>query len=105
MKHHRQSSPLRAIVLLRRVCQTCLFRRELDHTVFVSLDFTAVTFTEEGCQPCVQTQTWRAGPCIMSPREREVQLYPQAPGSLPVAFYGLQGYRGGILTRPHTGRG
>jgi hypothetical protein len=31
------------------------------------------------------------------------QLYPQAPGSLFVTFYYWQGYRGGILTRLHTG--
>jgi hypothetical protein len=30
------------------------------------------------------------------------QLYPQALGSLFVAFYDSQGYGGGILTRRHT---
>jgi hypothetical protein len=40
----------------------------------------------------------------MSPSDRVAQLYPQAPGSFSVAFYGSQGYVGGILTRLHTGR-
>jgi hypothetical protein len=31
------------------------------------------------------------------------QLYPQAPGSLFIAFYDLQGYGGGILTHLHMG--
>jgi hypothetical protein len=39
----------------------------------------------------------------MSPSDREAQLYPQAPGSLSVAFYDSQGYGGDILTLPHTG--
>jgi hypothetical protein len=30
------------------------------------------------------------------------QLYPQAPGSFPVAFFDSQGYGGGILTRLNT---
>jgi hypothetical protein len=33
------------------------------------------------------------------------QLYPQAPGSIFVAFYDSQGYGGGILTCLHTGFG
>jgi hypothetical protein len=31
------------------------------------------------------------------------QFYPQAPGSLFVAFYDSQGYDGDILTRLHGG--
>jgi hypothetical protein len=31
------------------------------------------------------------------------QLYPQAPGSIFIAFYDSQGYGGGILTRLHPG--
>jgi hypothetical protein len=38
----------------------------------------------------------------MSLSDRMVQLYPQAPGSLFVAFHDSQGYGGGILTRLHT---
>jgi hypothetical protein len=37
------------------------------------------------------------------PGDRVAQLYPQAPGSLFVAFYDSQGYGGGILIRLHTG--
>jgi hypothetical protein len=39
----------------------------------------------------------------MSSSDRVAQLYPQALGSLFVAFYDSQGYGGGILTRlpPH----
>jgi hypothetical protein len=40
----------------------------------------------------------------MSPSDRVAQLYPQALGSLSVAFYDSQGYSGGILTRLHTRR-
>jgi hypothetical protein len=35
--------------------------------------------------------------------DRVAQLYPQAPGSLFVAFYDSQDYGGGILTHLHTG--
>jgi hypothetical protein len=39
----------------------------------------------------------------MFPSDRMVQLHPQAPGSLSVALYDLQGYGGGILTHLLTG--
>jgi hypothetical protein len=39
----------------------------------------------------------------MSPSDRVAQLYPQAPGSLFVAFYDWQGYGGGTQTRLHAG--
>jgi hypothetical protein len=39
----------------------------------------------------------------MSPSDRVAQVYPQAPGSLFVAFYDPRGYSGGILTCLHTG--
>jgi hypothetical protein len=39
----------------------------------------------------------------MSPSDGVAQFYPQAPGSLFVAFYDSQGYGGDILTRLHTG--
>jgi hypothetical protein len=42
-------------------------------------------------------------PVFMSPSDRVDQLHRQALGSLFVAFYGLQGYGGGIRTRLHTG--
>jgi hypothetical protein len=37
-------------------------------------------------------------PVFISPRKRVTQLYPQAMGSLFVASYDSQGYRGGIRT-------
>jgi hypothetical protein len=40
---------------------------------------------------------------VCPPSDRVAQLYPQAPGSLFVAFYGSRGYGGGILTRLRTG--
>jgi hypothetical protein len=40
---------------------------------------------------------------FMSPSDRVAQLYPEALGSLFVAFYNSQGYDGGILTRLHRG--
>jgi hypothetical protein len=42
-------------------------------------------------------------PVFMSPSDSVIQLYPQAAGSLFVAFYDSQGYGGGILARLHTG--
>jgi hypothetical protein len=39
----------------------------------------------------------------MSCSDRVAQLYPQAPGSLFVAFYYSQNYGGCILTRLHAG--
>jgi hypothetical protein len=35
---------------------------------------------------------------------RVAELYPQAAGSLFVAFYDSQGYGGGIRTRLHMGK-
>jgi hypothetical protein len=42
-------------------------------------------------------------PVFISPRNRVVQLYPQALGSLFVASYDSQGYGGGIRPLLHTG--
>jgi hypothetical protein len=39
---------------------------------------------------------------IISPRNRVAQPYPQALGSLSIAFYDSQGYGGGIRARLHT---
>jgi hypothetical protein len=36
-------------------------------------------------------------------RDRVAQLYPQAPGSISVAFYDLQSYGGDILTHLDMG--
>jgi hypothetical protein len=40
---------------------------------------------------------------FISPRNRVIQLYPRALGSLFVASYDSQGYGGGIRTRLHRG--
>jgi hypothetical protein len=42
-------------------------------------------------------------PVFISPRNRVAQLYPQALGSLFIAFYDSQGYSGGIRLRLPTG--
>jgi hypothetical protein len=42
-------------------------------------------------------------PVFIFPRNRVAQLCPQAPGSLFVASYDLQGYAGGIRTRLQAG--
>jgi hypothetical protein len=42
-------------------------------------------------------------PLFISPRNRVARLYPQALGSLFVAFYDSHGYGGGIRPRLHTG--
>jgi hypothetical protein len=39
----------------------------------------------------------------MSPSNRVVRLYRQAPAPLYVSFYDSQGYGGGILTRLYKG--
>jgi hypothetical protein len=39
----------------------------------------------------------------VSPVDRVAQLYPQAPGSIFVAFYDSMGYGGVILTSLHAG--
>jgi hypothetical protein len=58
--------------------------------------------TEQGRQPCVQPPNMEDQvPVFMSPSDRVAQLYPQAPGSLLIAFHVSQGYGGGILTRIH----
>jgi hypothetical protein len=48
-------------------------------------------------------QPGRPGPVFISPKNRVVQLYPQALGSHFVAFYDTQGCCGGIRTRFDTG--
>jgi hypothetical protein len=42
-------------------------------------------------------------PVLISPRNRVAQLYPQALGSLFIAFYDSLAYGGGIRPRLHTG--
>jgi hypothetical protein len=55
------------IAFPRSFYQACLFRRKLDHPVF-TLDFATVFFfTEQGCQPCVQPQSWRIRTLYLCP--------------------------------------
>jgi hypothetical protein len=42
-------------------------------------------------------------PIFISPKNRVVQIYPRALGSLSVASYDSHGYGGGILSLLHTG--
>jgi hypothetical protein len=76
--HHRQTGPFSAIILLTRLCQTCLSRRELDYPVFPSVGFTAVMFiAQQGRQPCVQTLTLEDQVSVfMFPSDRVAQFYP-----------------------------
>jgi hypothetical protein len=97
--HHWQNSPFWAISFLRRFCQIA---SGFDLFEFRNNNF----FTEQGRQPCVQPPTWRTRSLYLGPpRNRVAQSYLQAPGSLFVAFYDLQGYGGytSILTRLQTG--
>jgi hypothetical protein len=74
------------------------------HPLITSLDFSTIFIL----QSKVVSLTFNPhpggpGPCIHAHNDRVAQLYPQATGSLYVAFYGSQGNGGGILTRIHTG--
>jgi hypothetical protein len=42
-------------------------------------------------------------PVFISHKKRVAQIYPQALGSLFVAFYDAQGYGGDMRTRLHAG--
>jgi hypothetical protein len=85
--HHWKNGPFWTIIFLRRFCQTYLFRHELDHLVFISSDFVTVFFYASRSlalhpTPNLEDQV----PVFMSPSERLAQLYPQAVGSVFVAF-------------------
>jgi hypothetical protein len=77
----------------------------VDHPVFTYLDFIIVFFFYEARSlalrptPNLEDQV----SVFMSSRHRVAQLYPQAPGSLFVAFYDSQGYGGDIRPRLHKG--
>jgi hypothetical protein len=63
--HHWKNSPFGAIVFLRRFCQTCLFRPELDHPVFTFLDFATVIFLQSKAVSLVSNPQPRGpGLCI-----------------------------------------
>jgi hypothetical protein len=74
------------------------------HPGFTSLDFATVIFYRAKSSALRLTTNLEDQVTeIMSPSDnRVVQLYPQAPGSLFIAFYDSQGCGGGILTRLHT---
>jgi hypothetical protein len=77
---------------LRRSC------RFVDHPVFTSLDF-ALFYTEQGRPVLRQSHNLEDQVSVfMSPSDRVAQLYPQAVGSIFVAYYDSQGCGGGILT-------
>jgi hypothetical protein len=66
---------------------------------FISIsDFATITFYRARSSAYVQPQPGGQVSVFMSPSDRVAQLYPQAPGSLFVAFYDSQVYGGGILT-------
>jgi hypothetical protein len=82
----------------RRFFQICL---GLDHPVFTSLDFPKLNYFQSNfISLASKPQPGGAGPCIYVP-----QLYPQAPGSLFVAFCDSQGQGRVILTRLNTRNG
>jgi hypothetical protein len=78
---------------------------DVNQTIRLSLLWISQQYfscTEQGHQPRVQPPNLEDQiPVFMSPSDRVTQLYPQAPGSLFVAFYDSQGYSGGINTRLH----
>jgi hypothetical protein len=91
-----------ATAFLRRFCHICL---ELDHPVFTSLDFaTVICVQSKVISFAFNPQLGGPGLYIYVPCDRVVQLHPQAPGTLFITFYDLQGYSGGILTRLHMGQ-
>jgi hypothetical protein len=96
-RRHWPNNPFWANDFLRRYCQAHLFHPELYHP---TLEFSGlhksnfllnkvISFASNP-QPgrldlCIYIPPWQSGPVI-----------PQAPGSLFVAFYDLQGYSGGM---------
>jgi hypothetical protein len=69
------------------------------------MDFATIFFTENDPQlhlqpPNIEDQV----PVFMSTSDRVTLLYPQALGSLFVAFCDSQGYDGGILTCLHIAK-
>jgi hypothetical protein len=95
--HHWQNSTFWAIAFLRRFCQiwTGFYFIGFRNNNFYRARSSALPPT-----PNLEDQV----PVFISPSDRVTQLYPQAPGSLFVAFCKSQGYGGGILTRLHTGK-
>jgi hypothetical protein len=91
---------MKTVLFSNDVCQMCL---KLNHFLFTSLDFTTVIFYRAKSSalrptPNLEDQSL----AFISPSNKVAQLYPQALGSLFVAFYDSQGYGGGILTCLHV---
>jgi hypothetical protein len=86
------------------ICKTALFEPYPSlgdyvrlHLVFTSLDFSTIFFYRARSSALRPTPNLDCQVSVfMSPSDRMAQLYPQAPGSLFVAFYDSQG-EGGIL--------
>jgi hypothetical protein len=75
------------------------------HLIFTCFYFATILFYRVRSSALRQTPNLEDQVSVfMSLCDRVAQLYPQAPGSLFVAFYDSQGYGGVILTRLHTGR-
>jgi hypothetical protein len=86
--HHWQNSSFWAIAFL----WFCQIYRELDQPIFTSLDFaTIISFyraRSSALRPTLNLEDQVS--VFMSPRDMVAQLYPQAPGTLFVAFYDSQ---------------
>jgi hypothetical protein len=75
------------------------------HPVFTSLDFTIIFYFYRARSSSALHPTASAEdniPVFMSTSDRVALLYPQAPHSLFITYYDLQGYGGGVLTHLHT---
>jgi hypothetical protein len=92
---HWQNGRFWATAFFTRFFQVCLFHCESDTLVLTFLDFVTIIFYRISSSALCSTPN----PLCMSPSDTVAQLHPQAPGSLFVSFYNLQGYSGGTLTR------
>jgi hypothetical protein len=75
----------------------------IAHPVFTSLDSQQYFFYRISSSALRPTPNLEEQVSVfMSPSDKMVWLYPQAPGSLFVALYDPQGCGGGFLNRLHT---
>jgi hypothetical protein len=95
LHHQWRNSPFLTIAFLRRFCQIASgFRFGFHNNIF---------FTEQGRQPCVQPQIWKARSLYLGPPVTGWPSYtPRHQVFLFVTFYDSRGYSGGILTCLHT---
>lgn len=77
--------PFLSCSLPQKILPNCV---ELDCPVLTSVDSTAISFfTQQGCQPCIQPPNLEDQVSVfMAHSDRLAQLYPEAPGSLFIAF-------------------